>query len=188
MSRRSYVAGWVRISLAVAALTAVLAPTARAGKIGFVVAELPRIAAHGDSYVVEIDESRTDLIAHARALIDWVAAGGNPADSPGGTIVVAPIEPGADGINRNVLAPGEPLWSWHTVGDPDFADTTIEILDGWPTFVEDDVPGWIANTNSFVGFWNYTIVAELGQIIPEPSSIGLLIVLLGTLGAVLWRR
>lgn len=157
-------------------LTAAVASPARAGKIEFLVAEPPWLVHNEDSYVVAIDESRSDLIAHARALADWVAAGGDQANSPGATIVVAPVAPGADGINRNVLAPGEPLWSWHVAGDPSFTDFTIEVLDGWPTFVEEDVPGWIANTNGHIGFWNYTVVAELGQLVPEPSSLGLAVV------------
>jgi hypothetical protein len=155
--------------------------SAAAGKIEFTVAEIPGSVTHGDSYVIAIDESRADLIAHARALVDWVAEGGDPETSPGGTIVVAPIAEGADGFNRDVLAPGEPLWNWHVVGNPEFADNTIEILDGWPTFVGDDVPGWIANTNGHVGFWNYTIVAEIGRLIPEPSSIGIVAIAAGAL-------
>jgi hypothetical protein len=146
---------------------------AQAGKIQFGLAELPGDAQHGDSFVVAIDESQTELIAHARALIQWVNSGADPENSPGATILVADIAAGADGINRNYLGAGEPLWSWHIVGTPSFGDITIEILDGWPTFVEEDVQGWIDNTNGAIGFWNYTVVAELGQLIPEPSSAGL---------------
>jgi hypothetical protein len=171
MIRASHLAGWLGAWF----VMGTLGSSAQAGKIHFTVAELPGIDVHGDSYVIAIDESRTDLIDHARALIDWVESGGDEATSPGGTILVAPIAPGSDGINRNILAAGEPLWSWHVVGDPEFADSTIEILDGWPTFVESDVPGWIANTNGNIGFWNYTIVAEIGTFVPEPSSIVLVV-------------
>ena len=139
MVRVSLVAGWPGVWL----VMATLASSAQAGKIQFAVAEVPGIDVHGDSYVITIDESRPDLISHARALIDWVESGGDPANSPGGTIIVAPVASGSDGINRDVLAAGEPLWSWHVVGDPEFMDVTAEVLDGWPTFVEGDVPGWI---------------------------------------------
>jgi hypothetical protein len=157
-------------------LSAVQAGVAEAGKIEFLVAERPgTIDPHGDSYVVAIDESQTALLEHARALVDWAAAGA-VTDPPGdGPIVVAEIAAGGDGRNRDYLAPGEPLWSWHIVGPPSFGDITAEILDGWPTFVEQDVAGWIANTNGFVGFWNYTVVAELGPVVPEPSAAMLLI-------------
>jgi hypothetical protein len=76
-----------------------------------------------------------------------------------------------------------PLWNWHVVGVDGFFGTTAEILDGWPTFVEDDVSGWIANTQGKIGFWSYTVVEELA--VPEPS--GLLLAALGAL-ALLARR
>ena len=47
-----------------------------------------------------------------------------------------------------------------------FADSTIEILDGWPGYVEQDVDSWIANTGGAIGFWTYTVVEEL----PEPPA------------------
>jgi len=170
MARRSCVGCWMLFVL----LSAVLGSVAEAGKIEFLVAERPgTIDPHGDSYVIAIDESETDLLEHARALVNWADAGAT-TDPPVAPIVVAEIAPGADGMNRDYLAPGEPLWSWHFVGAPSFADNTIEILDGWPTFVEQDVDGWIANTNGFIGFWNYTIVAELGPAVPEPSAAALL--------------
>jgi len=145
-------------------LVCAIAPAANAGMIYFGLAELPGTAdPHGDSFVVAIDESETELVTHARALVDWVDSGGNPAESPGAAIVVAEVAAGSDGINRDYLASGEPAWSWQTVGTPSFADWTIEILDGWPTFVESDVPGWMENTNGYIGFWGYTVVAELGS-------------------------
>jgi hypothetical protein len=42
-----------------------------------------------------------------------------------------------------------------------FADATIELCDGTPTTVERDVQGGIANTGGLVGFWDYSVVAEL---------------------------
>ena len=65
-------------------------------------------------------------------------------------------------------------------------DFTIEILDGWPGFVEQDVNGWIANTNGRVGFWTYTVVAELPAPVPALDGhgpAGLVLVLLGGLAA-----
>jgi hypothetical protein len=65
------------------------------------------------------------------------------------------------------------LWSWHVVEFLEFADATIEILDGWPTLVEQDVRGWIDNTGGIIGFWEYTVTAELHSV-REPGTAGLL--------------
>ena len=120
----------------------------------FVVAE--RVPVHGDSYLLPLTDSLD--IADARALI---AEG---PQSGVGSIVVARIAAGSDGVNRDVLAPGEPPWSWHVTAFVGFADAAIEICDGWPGYVESDVDGWIANTNGTVCFWSYTVVAEWGQV------------------------
>jgi hypothetical protein len=126
---------------------------ARSEAVRFLVSEFDD-PFHGDSYVLPL--SNPDDIVHARQLI---------ADGPaiGAPLVVAKIAKGANGINRNYLAPGAPAWSWHISEFEGFTDFTIEILDGWPTYVEGDVDGWIANTNSYVGFWTYTVTAELPQ-------------------------
>src|SRR5262245_7366127 len=131
--------------------------------IYFVVAE-SGTPVHGDSYILPLENP--DQIAHARDLIVRGPGVGSP-------IAVARIAMGSDGINRDFLAPGEPLWSWHVTQFEGFADATIELIDGWPTFVEQDVDGWIANTNGFIGFWHYTVVAELSTI-PEPGTFVLL--------------
>jgi hypothetical protein len=149
-----------RTAVFAAAMLPALALPARSGAdVLFAVAENPALGTcvHCDSYVLSLSDPAA--IAHARSLI--AAGGSGPAP-----IAVAHIAAGADGINRDALAPGEPLWSWHVTDFVDFADTTIEILDGWPTFVESDVDAWIANTNGTIGFWSYTVVREL----PEPSS------------------
>ncbi len=153
-----------------------------AGPIQFVVAELPSRKVHNDSYLISIDDGDVSRLEHARSLVDWVASGANPQNSPGATIVVANVVAGEDGINRDILADGMPLWSWHTTPPVDFADATIEILDGGPSFVEQDVDSWIANTNGAIGFWGYTVVEEL-QTVPEPTAsalaLGLCPLLLG---------
>lgn len=134
---------------------------AHAAPIHFVVSEIDPIGGHGDSYILPL-EAAAD-IAHARDLIVNGTAAGS-------SIVVAHIVAGADGINRDVLAAGEPLWSWHVDRFEGFADMTAEILDGWPGFVEQDVAGWIGNTNGYIGFWNYTVTAELPVIVPLPGA------------------
>jgi MYXO-CTERM domain-containing protein len=134
------------------------------------VAEYPGQESNHDSYVITIDASDTVRLAHARLLADWVQAGADLENAPDDRIVMAEIAAGADGINRNALEPGMPEWSWHIVGEVTFVGASIEILDGWPTFVEEDVEGWIANTNGFIAFWGYTVVRELGPVVPEPGA------------------
>jgi hypothetical protein len=131
----------------------------------FLVAERPEFAVHGDSYVLPLVDPAA--IDHARALIT-----APPGDLS--SIVVARIASGADGVNRDQLASGAPAWSWHVTEFLEFADFTAEILDGWPTFVEEDVDGWIANTGGLIGFWNYTVIAEL-PVVPEPASATLFV-------------
>lgn len=170
---------WGRYCLVV--LSSVLAwgasgTNASAGRISFLVAEIPGTVVHGDSFVVTIDEADTSRLTQARKLISWIEAGAPQESAPDGRIVFSAIATGSNGINRNLTSPPGALWSWHPVGDVDFVDMTIEIYDGWPTFIEDDVPGWMANTQGAgaegnIGFWTYTIVRELG-LVPEPVASG----------------
>jgi hypothetical protein len=139
--------------LALSAL-ALATATAHGGTVYFLVAEPPGLVTHGDSYVLPL--TRPEDIAHARQLI----AKGPKAGAP---IVVAAIAAGADGVNRDYLDPDAPEWSWHVTDFLGFADSAAEILDGWPEYVEEDVKGWISNTDGMIGFWDYTVVAELGE-------------------------
>ena len=156
----------------VAAVVAFLAAgPARGATVYFVVAERPEVKVLGDSYVLPLSAEAD--IAHAR---DLIARG---ADAAGSALVFAEISAGSDGVNRNVLAPGEPLWDWHVSRFEGFGDMGIELTDGNPTQVGDDVPGWIANTRTsetdttgHIGFWNYTVVAELPTpTVPLPAAL-----------------
>ena len=104
------------------------------------------------SYVLPLSDEAA--IEHARAHIEF-------GPGIGETIAVAKIDKGADQINRNYAEPGAPVWSWHVAEFLSFADFTIEILDGWPGFIESDVDAWLANTNSSIGFWSFTVTDEL---------------------------
>jgi hypothetical protein len=131
-----------------------------AAPVYFLVAELPGHEVHNDSYVLPLTQA--DHIEHARELVE------HGSEAMGTYIVVASMRAGADGINRNLRAEGAPAWSWHVTEMVTFADATMEILDGWPSFVEQDVAGWIENTSfdenateGTLGFWGYTVVEEL---------------------------
>lgn len=112
----------------------------------FVVSEItPK---HRDSYLVYLDDAAK--IAIANQLI---------AKTIPPMIVVAPIAKGSDGFNRNTVGDNR-WWSWHVEGVVEFSDVSVEILDGWPSYVEGNVDGWIRNTKGMVGFWGYTITAR----------------------------
>ena len=141
----------------------------------FLVAE--RIPYHHDSYVLPLTDPAD--IAEARR---YVAAATRPDPSPGppgirGPIVLAKIARGADGINGDYVEPDSRPWSWHVTEFEGFTDFTIELIDGWPGFVQSDVDGWIRNTGDDgvgrIGFWGYTLVAELPNV-PEPAGLLLL--------------
>lgn len=130
------------------------------GPAFFVVGEFGQVV-HGDSYVIRLDNP--DDIAHARALI-------TDPESVSARILVWSIAPGPGDLpNQDFLDGGAP-WSWHVTEFQGFAEFTIEILDGWPSFVEEDVDSWIANTNGVIGFWSYTVIMEvsLEDLAPTP--------------------
>lgn len=154
---------------------------ATAGVSYFLVAEREKF--HGDSFVVGLSEP--DHIAHAR---DLIARG---PDAAGSTILFAHIVPGADGINRDLLSPDQRQWNWHIDEVTGFGDFGIELIDGWPTFVEDDIPGWIDNTGGDIGFWSYTIVRELPNYPSQAPAVPLPPAAwagLGMLGLIAGRR
>ncbi|MEN8154370.1 MAG: hypothetical protein ABFR75_10135 [Acidobacteriota bacterium] len=79
-------------------------------------------------------------------------------------IVVAKINQGSgDGVylNRDLSGPGNRIWSWYVTEFDSFADVTMEILDGNPLIVENNIDDWIRMTDGFIGFWNYTITRRV---------------------------
>jgi hypothetical protein len=187
-----------------------LVSIAQAGPTYFLVAERPVLSPgddytpHGDSFVIGLDDPQ--LIDHARAIID------DPVSATE-TIVFASIRRGAGvdaetglPVNRSLTQPGAPLWSWHVHEVSGFGEFGIELIDGWPSYVERDVEGWFRNTNGgasetealpppvegFIGFWGYTVVEELdgypasAVLIPLPAVVPL--AGLGIASAYLLRR
>src|SRR5262245_30447844 len=148
--------------VALAALAAAPAP-GRAEPIYFVVAERPGLASHHDSFILPLSDPAD--VTHARRLVAEGPAAGR-------AVVLADIAAGADGVNRDRLAPGAPAWSWHVAHFRGFAEFSPELYDGWPGFVEADVAGWMANTGGAIGFWGYTVVAEV-RAAPEPAALAL---------------
>jgi len=125
--------------------------------IYFLVGEWPSWMMHNDSYVLSL--SKQEDIDHARYLILRAQSGFHQADNP---IVVANVVGGKDSINRNYLNPKLPEWSWQIGEFLGFADITAEILDGNPTQLE-----WYELSPGIeltIGFWDYTVVKELGPV------------------------
>jgi hypothetical protein len=137
--------------------------TVQAAPVAFVVGNVPGSVSHQDAYTLVLT-SPTDIAA-ARAIV--ADPGGAGADA---RIVVAHIAAGADGVNRNHAVAGAPPWSWHLTAFEGFSGLTAEIYDGWPRYVESDVDSWIANTQGVIGFWNYTVVAELASVPVAPCG------------------
>jgi hypothetical protein len=111
----------------------------------------------GDSYVLPLADPCD--IEDARYLVEYGPGGDVPS------IVVAAIDhwdPNRINTNRDYLQPGICAWSWYVTEFLGFADLTPEILDGSPSIVEGNVQWWMENTGGFIGFWGYTVVAELG--------------------------
>lgn len=150
----------LRLLLTTVAVVALVAPAAFGEQpILFLMAEPPPSVVYYDSFVLPLNGPSD--IAQARKLIEQ-----GPAAGP--NIAVARIVAGADGLNRDYLASAAPHWSWHVSEFLGFADSTIEVCDGTPQQVEQDVQGWIANTQATICFWRYTVVAELA-FIPQPQ-------------------
>lgn len=136
------------------AFSTLSASAARAGLTYFLVAERNAPAHHGDSFVVPIE--RPDLVAHAR---DLIARG---PEAAGASIVFADIAPGSGGgINRDLIAAGKPEWNWHATAVTGFGDMGIELIDGWPGYVDGHLDNWLRETGGTIGFWSYTVVKEL---------------------------
>ena len=131
-----------------AALATLALSTTQVTPIQFVVSEVGT-AQHNDSYILPLTDP-----THIRLARDKVYYG------PGlDKIVVCQIAAGSDGMNRDVKAPGEPLWSWHVTEFLGFAELTAEVMDGWPGLVESNVQGYV---QSGIGFWTYSVTEELG--------------------------
>ncbi len=154
----------------------------------FLVAEPDFAQVHGDSFVLPLTDP--DHIAHAR---DLILRGPEKAGEP---IVFAEIGAGSgNGINRDLRDPAESLWNWHVTGVHGFGDMGIELLDGWPTYVAQNRASWFSNTGAVpetgrIGFWSYTVVAELpshspippAAMIPLPSGLSGGIITVGLIG------
>ncbi len=108
---------------------------------------------HMDSYILPLRDP--DDIADADDIVNGISRN---------RIVVAKIDYGnGDGIylNKDLAGSGNIIWSWHVTEFEGFADVTIEILDGNPAIVENDIEKWMGITGGVIGFWNYTVTRRV---------------------------
>ena len=134
----------------------------------FLVGEPPGRALCRDSYVLPL--SKQEDIDYARYLISLGRSVFE--DPPKMALVGARVGPGKDGINRYYVDPTFPEWSWHVIEFQEFADVTLIIQDGCATSVEND-PAWYLGDarQGLIGFWNFTIIRELG---PAPLYLSII--------------
>jgi hypothetical protein len=128
-------------------------PTPDPSLVYFLVKETNPV--HGDSFILPLKDPSD--IAQARTSI---SEGATP-------IVVAEISRNNNdnySLNKDLL--NNRKWSWHVTQFLGFADNTIEILDGWPEYVEENYNDWVNTTKGEngkgrIGFWSYSIVREV---------------------------
>jgi hypothetical protein len=135
-----------------------------------------------DSYVLPLSEQGD--IDYARYLI---SAGRSGELNGMRTIVFANCLTGNDGVNRNYVDPKFYEWSWHVSQFLAFGEVGAEILDGTPWYTEylcagtpppgpwsglvTPLPGHVPPGEPFeIGYYNYTVVRELG---PAPLFLSI---------------
>jgi len=115
----------------------------------------------GDSYILPLSDPADIALARDIIITGSLA------------IVSARVVKGSDGINRDWLTPGQPLWSWHVVAFDGFTMSAIELCDGNPTFTEAEAGNWSEGEQIQICYWTYTVVEEV--VLPvstEPSTWG----------------
>jgi hypothetical protein len=149
---------WVLVCGAVAALGAGCSSTGGSGgpETVYFLVSCPEGAPEPvpDSYVLPLTD--LDDIAHARALIE------DPSGA-GARIALTRIARGSsDGthVNRNLSEDGS-AWSWHCTGDVEFVDSSAEIYDVTPAYLEEHLDEWLELIGPFIGPWSYTVTREL---------------------------
>lgn len=128
------------------------------GTVYFKVAETNPTPAHNDSFIIALTDSAH--IAHARLLIDDQNA------SPDKIIFAKIVPQKGTEEYQNINLINNTTWSWRVETFDSFTFNTIEIFDGWPGYIEEDLERWFLNTSGestygYIGFWGYTVVEEV---------------------------
>ena len=111
-----------------------------------------------ESYIIALTDSLQ--IEHARMIIS------NP-EIVSDKIILAKIIPQNGTENyQNIDLNSNTVWSWRVDEFIGFVFTTIEIYDGWPGYIEEDLNRWFQNTSDdpnsgVIGFWGFTVLEEI---------------------------
>ncbi len=126
------------------------------GTVYFLVAEYMN-REKGDSYILPLSD--TNDIQTAREIL------ANPDQVPDRIVVAKIVRQEANATLKNKDLLQNITWSWSVSEFLGFAGSTIEILDGNPSTVEEDIEFWFQNTSNSgdfgIGFWSYSIVREV---------------------------
>jgi hypothetical protein len=110
---------------------------------------------HGDSYLIALNKQE-DIDA-ARNIITTGES----------KILIAEISRVTNKAEQyNIDLNNNREWSWYVSDFIEFTDFSIEILDGWPGYVEENFDEWVQvtkgdNGKGRIGFWSYTIKREV---------------------------
>lgn len=79
-------------------------------------------------------------------------------------ILLGDVRRGSGGFNRG----RSKIWNWHLTPDSvRFADVTIELCDGTPSYLEENLDEWLVQIKQFCP-WSAEIISEVGR---EPLAV-----------------
>ncbi|MFV1885137.1 MAG: hypothetical protein ACMZ7B_11665 [Balneola sp.] len=111
-----------------------------------------------ESFILALTDS--SQIEHARKII-------SDPDNTTDRIILAKIV-AQNGLEdyQNIDVNNKIAWSWRIDEFIGFVFTTIEIYDGWPGYIEEDLQRWFQNTSDepnsgIIGFWGFSVVEEI---------------------------
>jgi len=111
-----------------------------------------------ESFILEL--THLDEIVQARQII------ANPHDVPDKIILAKIVRQDGSEPYLNKDLNNDMIWSWRIDSFEGFVGSSIEILDGRPGYIEEDLDRWFQNTggdenHGHIGLWGYTVVAEV---------------------------
>ena len=129
------------------------------GTVYFLVAEYMN-PEKGDSYILPLSD--TNDIQTAREIL----ANPDPDQVPDRIVVAKIVRQEANATLKNKDLLQNITWSWSVSEFMGFTGSTVEILDGNPSMVEEDIEFWFQNTSNssdfgMIGFWGYSIIREV---------------------------
>ncbi len=117
----------------------------------------------GESFIIALKDSVD--ISLARKIIS------DPDNSPDKIVLAKIVRQDGNEDFLNIDLNSNTTWSWKIEVFMGFVSSSIEIYDGWPGYIEEDIDRWFNNTSDdpdsgIIGFWGYTVVEEI-----EPDQL-----------------